>query len=84
MPDQLHQVELTVSFLDRLYAIEAFLTEANAAFAFDALLAEIRATVIPNLRRFPRMGRPYLANRAWSRKRVDFKAEAPVPRGIHT
>ena len=62
MPDQLHQVELTASFLDRLYAIEAFLTEANAAFAFDALLAEIRATVIPNLRRFPRMGRPYLAN----------------------
>ena len=62
MPDQLHQVELTASFLERLHAIEAFLIQANAAFAFDALLAEIRATVIPNLRRFPRMGRPYLVN----------------------
>jgi len=29
---------------------------------FDDLLVEIRATVIPNLKRFPRMGRRYLAN----------------------
>jgi hypothetical protein len=60
--EQLYRVELTASFLERLDAIEAFLGEADAAFAFDVLLAEIRATVIPNLRRFPRMGRRYLAN----------------------
>jgi hypothetical protein len=60
--DQLYRVELTASFLERLDAIEAFLVEADAGFAFDDLLAEIRATVIPNLRRFPRMGRRYLAN----------------------
>lgn len=54
------RVELTASFLERLEAIEAFLTEADAAFAFDSLLAELRVTVIPNLRRFPRMGRRYL------------------------
>jgi hypothetical protein len=60
--DQLYRVELTASFLERLDAIEAFLVEAEAGFAFDNLLAEIRATVIPNLRRFPRMGRRYLAN----------------------
>jgi hypothetical protein len=60
--DQLYRVELTASFLERLDAIEAFLVEANAGFAFDNLLAEIRATVIPNLRRFPRIGRRYLAN----------------------
>lgn len=62
MADQLYRVELTASFLERLDAIEAFLVEADAGFAFDDLLAEIRATVIPNLRRFPRIGRRYLAN----------------------
>jgi hypothetical protein len=62
MADQLYRVELTASFLARLDAIEAFLVEAEAGFAFDDLLAEIRATVIPNLRRFPRIGRRYLAN----------------------
>ena len=62
MADQLYRVELTASFLERLDAIEAFLVEADAGFAFDDLLAEIRATVIPDLRRFPRIGRRYLAN----------------------
>jgi plasmid stabilization system protein ParE len=60
--EQRYRVELTASFLERLDAIEAFLTEADAAFAFDDLLAELRATVIPNLARFPRMGRRYLDN----------------------
>ena len=62
MADSLYRVELTASFLERLDAIEAFLAEADAGFAFDGLLAELRATVIPNLRRFPRMGRRYLSN----------------------
>lgn len=62
MADQLYRVELTASFLERLDAIEAFLVEAEAGFAFDELLADIRTTVIPNLRRFPRIGRRYLAN----------------------
>ncbi|MGS0755366.1 type II toxin-antitoxin system RelE/ParE family toxin [Roseateles sp. GG27B] len=62
MADPLYRVELTASFLERLDAIEAFLVEADAGFAFDDLLAELRATVIPNLRRFPRIGRRYLAN----------------------
>jgi len=58
----LYRVELTASFLEHLDAIEAFLLEADAGFAYDALLAELRATVIPNLRRFPRIGRRYLDN----------------------
>ena len=62
MADQLYRVELTASFLERVDAIEAFLMEADAGFAYDGLLAELRATVIPNLRRFPRIGRRYLAN----------------------
>lgn len=55
-----YRVELTASFLQRLESIEAFLTEAGAAQAYADLLAELRATVIPNLRRFPRIGRRYL------------------------
>jgi hypothetical protein len=62
MSDQLHQLELTASFLEGLISVGAFLGAANAEFAFDALVANLRTTVIPNLRRFPRMGRPYLAN----------------------
>ncbi len=62
MAEEAYRVELTASFLERLDAIEAFLSEANAAFAFDDLLAELRATVIPNLARFPRIGRRYLDN----------------------
>lgn len=62
MAEDLYRVELTASFLERLDAIEAFLTEADAGFAFDDLLAEMRATVFPNLARFPRIGRRYLDN----------------------
>jgi len=60
--EDVYRVELTASFLDRLDAIDAFLNEADAAFAFDDLLAELRATVILNLARFPRIGRRYLDN----------------------
>jgi plasmid stabilization system protein ParE len=60
--DPLYRVELTASVLERLDAIETFLMEADAGSAFDALLAELRATVIPNLQRFPRIGRRYLAH----------------------
>lgn len=62
MAEDLYRVELTASFLERLDAIEAFLNEADAATAFDDLLAELRATVFPNLARFPRIGRRYLDN----------------------
>jgi plasmid stabilization system protein ParE len=54
------RVELTASFLERLAAIESFLIEADAGAADDRLLDELRATVIPNLRRFPHIGRRYL------------------------
>jgi plasmid stabilization system protein ParE len=54
------RVELTASFLERLAAIEAFLTEAGAVAAYDSLLDELRATVVPNLRRYPSIGRRYL------------------------
>jgi plasmid stabilization system protein ParE len=76
--DPLYQVELTASFLERLDAIEAFLVESGAGFAFDDLLAELRATVIPNLRRFPRMGRRYLANAPQSSEALALLAAMPA------
>lgn len=54
------RVEPTANFLERLDSIEALLREADAPLGYDALLVALRDTVIPNLRRFPRMGRRYL------------------------
>jgi plasmid stabilization system protein ParE len=76
--DQLYRVELTASFLERLESIEAFLVEADAGFAFDDLLAEIRATVIPNLSRFPRIGRRYLDNPPQSAEALALLAAMPA------
>ncbi len=78
MADPLYRVELTASFLERLESIEAFLLEAGAGFAFDDLLAELRATVIPNLKRFPRIGRRYLANPPQSAEALALLAAMPV------
>lgn len=60
MAEPLVRVELTASFLERLDAVEAFLLEADAGPTFDTLLAELRTSVIPNLSRYPRIGRRYL------------------------
>jgi plasmid stabilization system protein ParE len=54
------EVELTASFIERLESVEAFLAEADAPQAYDKLLDGLRRTVIPNLSRFPRIGRRYL------------------------
>lgn len=78
MDEHLYRVELTASFLERLDAIEAFLTEADAAFAFDDLLAELRATVIRNLARFPRIGRRYLDNPPQSAEALAQLASLPA------
>ena len=56
-------IKLTANFERNLADIEQFLTEAQAPQAFDGLLDELLATVIPNLERFPGLGRPFL-NRA--------------------
>ena len=78
MADQLYRVELTASFLLRLDAIEAFLVAADAASAFDHLLAELRATVFPNLARFPRVGRRYLDNAPQSAEALALLAALPA------
>lgn len=55
-----HVVKLTDHFERNLAELEAFLVEAEAAHAFDALLDELTDTVIPNLETFPGMGRLFL------------------------
>jgi len=59
-------VRLTSRFEQNLDEIEAFLTQAESPASFDALLDELTDTVIPNLQRFPRAGRPFLDRRAQS------------------
>lgn len=59
-------VKFTANFERNLEDIECFLTEAEAPQAFDGLLDELLETVIPNLERFPEMGRPFLRQRVRS------------------
>jgi plasmid stabilization system protein ParE len=73
-----HRVELTASFLERLASIEVFLTDADAAFAYDDLLAGLRRTVIPTLARFPRMGKRYLDQPPQSIEALDQLAQLPA------
>lgn len=59
-------IRLTANFERNLSDIERFLTEVEAPGAYEALLDELLDRVIPNLERFPRIGRPFLSNAARS------------------
>ncbi|MDN8617269.1 type II toxin-antitoxin system RelE/ParE family toxin [Variovorax ginsengisoli] len=59
-------VKLTANLERNLEQLEAFLIEVEAPHAFDALLDELMDTVIPNLERFPGMGRLFLERPARS------------------
>lgn len=50
-------VQITQNFERNLEALEAFWIEAEEAQGFDALLDELVGRVLPNLERFPNMGR---------------------------
>ncbi|MBA3058433.1 MAG: type II toxin-antitoxin system RelE/ParE family toxin [Gammaproteobacteria bacterium] len=54
-------VKLSANFERNLADLEQFLIRAEAPQAFDALLDELLKTVIPNLERFPGMGRRFLS-----------------------
>ncbi len=53
-------IKFTANFEQNLDEIERFLIEAQASQAYDGLLTELLETVIPNLERFPNMGRPFM------------------------
>ena len=54
-------VKFAANFERKLEDSELFLAEVEAPRAFDGLLDELLETVIPNLERFPEMGRPFMA-----------------------
>lgn len=60
MAELRYTVELASNFLACLDSIADFLEEVDAGFAYDDLLARLRSELIPNLSRFPGMGRRYL------------------------
>ena len=59
-PSKKLAVKITANFERNLEEIESFLTDADATQFFDALLDELTSTVIPNIERFPKMGRDFL------------------------
>ena len=52
-------IKFTVNFEANLEAIETFRIENNWPQGYERLLDEMGETVIPNLERFPKMGRPF-------------------------
>ena len=58
------EVRITAHFRRTLDEIEVFLLEAEGAEAFDALLDDLYESTIPNLERFPDMGRDFLTRAA--------------------
>ena len=54
-------VKFTANFEANLTLIETFWSENEHPQGFDRLLDDLGETVIPNLERFPAMGRPFLA-----------------------
>jgi hypothetical protein len=52
-------VRVAANFERNLASIEQFLIEADAPSAFDVLLDGLLNSVIPNLERYPDLGRPF-------------------------
>ena len=61
-----HTVRVTYNFETNLDEIRRFLDDAGAGRAFDSLLESLFDKIIPNLERFPAMGRDFLARRPLS------------------
>lgn len=53
-------VKLTANFERNLEAIELFLVKADAAQVYDRLLDNLADALIPNLEKFPALGRLFL------------------------
>ena len=66
-----HTVKLTAHFERNLEAIELFLAEADALQVYGHLLDELINALIPNLERFPAMGRSFLERPAGSVEAVN-------------
>ncbi len=56
------RMRITANFERNLDSIREFLSELGLPAGFDELLDHLFDDVIPNLERFPKMGRDFLAN----------------------
>jgi plasmid stabilization system protein ParE len=56
-----HPVKLTANFERNLEEIETFLLEVGAPQAYASLLDELTDTIIPNLEKFPEVGRVFFS-----------------------
>jgi hypothetical protein len=54
-------VKFTDNFESNLETIEIFWTECQFPLGYDRLLDELEQTLIPNLERFPMLGRPFIS-----------------------
>ena len=66
MPAEPHVIKFTSNFERSLDEIERFLEDNEATHAFNLLLEELTDAVVPNLERFPRIGRAFLDRPALS------------------
>jgi hypothetical protein len=56
-----HPVKITANFERNLVEIEGFLLRVGAPQEYDALLEELTDTIIPNLEKFPELGRIFFS-----------------------
>lgn len=80
MTEAKFRVDATASFVLALDRIEAFLREADADPAFEVLLSDLDQVIVPNLRRFPTIGRRYLDRPPASSEAL--AQLASLPRGV--
>lgn len=59
-------VRVTDNFIANLRGIEVYYAEHDGAAWFGAVLDQVFDTLIPNLERFPAMGRPFIEREAYS------------------
>jgi hypothetical protein len=59
-------VRIANNFIDNLRSIESFYIEHEVGYAFDRVLSAVFDALIPNLERFPNMGRLFLKQPAYS------------------
>lgn len=75
--DQLYRVEATGHFLRALETVEGPLTWPTAASRYKELLADLSATVLANLARFPLIGTRYLDHPPQSAEALAKLAQLP-------
>ena len=66
MSTKVATVKFTANFEANLESIEVFWNESEFPQGYDRLLEDLDATLIPNLERFPQMGRSFIGRQPQS------------------